>query len=126
MMRPSPETAIGAVVVREMDDLTRLLAMRRYELGLSQTDFDTAAGWADGYSAKVEAGYRTYGKASLPIALQALGVRLEVRLVPDPAIKVVEPLHGDMPNRPRGPRGPRRRSGSPLPAASSSRAPEHV
>lgn len=93
MMRPSPETAIGAVVVREMDDLTRLLAMRRYELGLSQTDFDTAAGWADGYAAKVEAGYRTYGKTSLPIALQALGVRLEVHLVPDPTLKVVEPLH---------------------------------
>ncbi len=113
-MRPSPDTAIGVVVVTEMAELTRLLAMRRYELGLSQTDFDAAAGWADGYAAKVEAGYRTYGKNSLPIALQALGVRLEVRLRPDPTLKVVEPLHPEMTNRIRAPRGPRPRLVTPI------------
>ncbi len=91
-MRPSPETQIAPAIVTDLYGLGRLLAERRRELGLSQIDLDTATGWPDGYTGKIEAGWRSFGQMSLPLALGALGVSLEVRLVVNSDARVMEPF----------------------------------
>ena len=92
MMRPSPPTLIEPVRLTCHSEITQLLARRRYEVGFTQLDLDDAAGWADGLCAKAEAGYRSYGVGTLPLALQALGVVLEVRLIPNPDWRIAVPL----------------------------------
>lgn len=82
MMRPNVPTEIGPATVRTMDDLMRLLILRRHEVGFNQIDTEEAAGLASGHLAKIEAGYRGLGPVSLSTILGALGVELRVELVP--------------------------------------------
>jgi hypothetical protein len=74
-MRPTP--------IASEEQLIALLRGRRVELGQTQADLDFCIGWSDGYSAKVEAPDRSYGRRaawgiadSLKDWLQGLGLKL--------------------------------------------------
>lgn len=96
VMRPSPPTSIEPIVIGPQDGFRRqvaaLLARRRIELGYSQIDFDAVSGLADGHMAKIEAGSRWPIDETLSTVLAALGVSIEVRLLPDPGRRLAEPL----------------------------------
>jgi len=65
--------------VRTLEELILAFRARREELGLSQLELDDLAGLQDGYTGKIEAGPvrgRSFGEVSLPLILDALGVRL--------------------------------------------------
>lgn len=47
--------AVRPVIIRDEDGLCALLRSRRESLGISQQALDDKVGWADGYTAKVEA-----------------------------------------------------------------------
>lgn len=68
--------------VSDYASLVRALTARRKALGMTQLDLDERAGFQDGYAGKLEIGYRpggrTVGAVSLPLWLEALGVRLAV------------------------------------------------
>lgn len=57
-----------------------MLNLRRQELGLTMTDLDEIGGLAPRYCAKIFAGgyFKSLGKISMPVLLQAMGCRLAV------------------------------------------------
>lgn len=72
----------AGIVVRTYEDLVEALKTYRHEQGLSQMELDNIAGFQDGYTAKLEVGYKEGGRGvgamSLPTWLDSLGVRLLV------------------------------------------------
>lgn len=91
--RPAPPTEVAPTLITDPHGLARLISERRSELGLSQSDLDDAAGWPDGYTAKLEGGYRCFGQMSLAVGLQTRGVGMGVRPVADVTVRVMVPLH---------------------------------
>jgi len=59
-------------------DLMRIIRARRLELGIPGAVLDEAAGLPDRYVSKLEAGVKNLGRLSLPLLLEALGLRLVV------------------------------------------------
>lgn len=53
---------VRPVVIRDEDQLTALLRGRRIELRIPQQELDDRINWPDGYTAKVEAPHRKYGR----------------------------------------------------------------
>lgn len=54
--------AVRPVMVRSEDQMIALLRGRRVALGLSHAQLDDRIGWSDGYTSKVEAPHRRYGR----------------------------------------------------------------
>lgn len=69
------------LLFREYDDLIAAIVHRRRALGLSQLAMDHVTGLPDGYQGKLEAKVKAFGPKSLPLVLQALGLKLAV--IPD-------------------------------------------
>ena len=65
-------------VAHDLAGLRVLLASRRRDLGLSQLAVDALAGLQPGYTGKLEAGAKGYGRVSLAATLKALGMGLAV------------------------------------------------
>ncbi|MCM5558494.1 hypothetical protein [Pleomorphomonas sp. JP5] len=63
-------------IIRDYNSLLAELVAERKRQGLSQIDMDTVAFIADGYTAKLEAGYKCFGPISLAAVLGALNVAL--------------------------------------------------
>lgn len=77
--------SVRPVIIRDEDCLAALLRGRREALGISQGDLDHKVGWPDGYTAKVEAPNRGFGRRVawglshlLAYWLEALGLALVV------------------------------------------------
>lgn len=75
--------AVRPVMIVDEVQLVGILRGRREALGVSQGELDDRVGWADGYSAKLEAPDRKYGRrvawgisAFLNWWLEALGLTL--------------------------------------------------
>lgn len=65
--------------IRTLEELIAAFRSRREELHLTQMALDDIAGLQDGYCGKIEAGPirgRSFGEVSLPLILDALGVRI--------------------------------------------------
>lgn len=63
-------------IIRDYDTLLAELVAERKRQGMSQLDMDAEAFIADGYTAKLEAGYKCFGPISLAAVLGALNVAL--------------------------------------------------
>ena len=59
-------------------ELAKLIARRRYQLGISSPHLDQIAGLADGHTSKIECGSKKLGEISLPALLATLGLKLAV------------------------------------------------
>lgn len=59
-------------------ELAKLIAARRYQLGISSRHLDQIAGLADGHTSKIECGSKKLGDISLPALLATLGLKLAV------------------------------------------------
>lgn len=59
-------------------ELAKLIARRRYQLGISSPHLDQIAGLVDGHTSKIECGYKKLGDISLLALLATLGLRLTV------------------------------------------------
>lgn len=105
--------------IRSEDQLTGLLRGRRQALGWTQPELDDRIGFPDGYSAKLEAPNRSYGRravwgiaASLADWLQGLGLVLvlmdaksaeamiQASTDPEPGTATHQPYAGRERNRP--------------------------
>ena len=60
------------------NEIAKLIARRRYQLGISSRHLDQIAGLADGHTSKIECGSKKLGDISLPALLATLGLRLAV------------------------------------------------
>jgi len=60
------------------NEIAKLIAKRRYQLGISSRHLDQIAGLADGHTSKIECGSKKLGDISLPALLATLGLRLTV------------------------------------------------
>jgi hypothetical protein len=63
---------------RSATEIAKLIAHRRYQLGISSRDLDQIAGLADGHTSKNECGIKKLGDISLPALLATLGLKLAV------------------------------------------------
>jgi hypothetical protein len=63
-------------IIRDYQSLLAEIVAERKRQGLSQIDMDGAAFIADGYTAKLEVGYKHFGPISLAAVLGALNVAL--------------------------------------------------
>jgi hypothetical protein len=63
-------------LIETPDELAAAIDARRKPLVIIHRDMDALAGWADGYSSKLACGMKSLGQMSLPVALNALGLRL--------------------------------------------------
>lgn len=63
-------------IIRDYQSLIAEIVAERKRQGLTQIDMDTVAFIADGYTAKLEAGYKCLGPISLAAVLGALNVAL--------------------------------------------------
>jgi hypothetical protein len=68
------------IEIRTYEELVEAMKTRRHELDLSQIDVDLIAGFQDGYTAKLEVGYKEGGRGvgamSLAVWLDSIGARL--------------------------------------------------
>ncbi len=98
MSHPISSPVPAAFVIESYADLVRALRARRKALGLSQLELDLIAGWAEGYTSKLEISEsnpaaknaRAIGRDSLPLALGALKAKLV--LVPAGSLKIRNPV----------------------------------
>ncbi len=60
------------------NEIAKLIARRRYQLGISSRHMDQIVGLADGHTSKIECGSKKLGDISLPALLATLGLRLTV------------------------------------------------
>lgn len=58
---------------RRYDELIAALRARRIELGLTMLELDARIGWPDGYTSKIEAGFKTPGVKTKRGNFRALG-----------------------------------------------------
>jgi hypothetical protein len=106
---PVPERA--PELIQSGADLVSSLRRVRQLMGVTQREFDDLAGWADGYTGKLEQPAAPYGKSctmpSFDEWLQAAGVALVMVKLPKgartsrdlaalPAVLAVEPLRGQI------------------------------
>ena len=63
-------------IIRDYQSLIAEIVAERKRQGLTQIDMDAVAFIADGYTAKLEAGYKHFGPISLAAVLGALNVAL--------------------------------------------------
>lgn len=61
-----------------IEGLVRLLAKRRYDLGIASLNIDTIAGLADGHTAKIECRTKGLGDISLHALLATYVLRLAI------------------------------------------------
>jgi len=59
-------------------DILRIIRSRRKELGISAAVLDELAGLPDRYTSKLECGTKNLGRLSLPLLLDALGLKLVI------------------------------------------------
>lgn len=76
---------VSAQTFAAYQDLAHTLQRRRVQLGLSQMDIDAAAGWADGYTAKLESEARIPRMPTLQLWAQAVGLEICTRPASLPA-----------------------------------------
>jgi hypothetical protein len=75
-MRDSELRIIGTA--KSPTEIAKLMAVRRNELGITGRQLDQIAGLADGHTSKIECGTKNLGHISLPILLDALGLKLTI------------------------------------------------
>ncbi|HEV7352555.1 MAG TPA: hypothetical protein VGN74_05440 [Brevundimonas sp.] len=56
---------VRPTIIRDDETLVAILRGRRLQLGIGQAELDDMINWPDGYTAKVEAPGRKYGRRSL-------------------------------------------------------------
>jgi hypothetical protein len=109
--QPKPALPQTAYVTVTHEGLVQACRERRIALGMSELDLHARAGWADGYTSKIEmaangskaSNARGLGRESMPLMLQALG--LEMAIVPKGAVRPKSPIS----MAERGRRGARKR-----------------
>ena len=60
------------------NEIVKLKAKRRYQLGISSRHLDQIAGLADSHTSKIECGSKQLGDIPLPALLATLGLKLAV------------------------------------------------
>lgn len=63
---------------KSFSELAKLIARRRYQLGISSRRLDQIAGLAEGYTSKIECGSKKLGDIPLPALLATLELRPSV------------------------------------------------
>jgi hypothetical protein len=107
---------VRPVMVRSEDQFIQLMRGRRNALKLGQAELDDRIGWAPGYTSKIEAPHRRYGRRlfmfftnladelleGLGLALVLMDRREAAKLCAESALPVLEEAHaGCYPNRAR-------------------------
>ena len=82
------------MTVTNFDEFVSAVRTRRAHLGMSCEDVDAKSGLPDRYHNKLEVGSRGFGKLSLGLTLETLGLEMIVRpRVQEPAARESETRH---------------------------------